>query len=301
MSGLEATARLLAEVFPGSHIANVEYLRWLYEESPFGGVIESNLDDDRGRLGHYALVPITLARDGADHPAALSLNTAVHERGRGGGVFVQLGERTVEKAAELGVESVVGVANANSTPGFVRRLGFDLLAPLPAKMITPLPGSSAGIHSADVGPGSQDWGLGSDADAILAVPPRGEARRWTEETLAWRLRRPGARYAVHRGRELLAVSCLERRAGLRIAVLLKVFAAAPLGGGEARAVVRAACRHHRAPFALHAGLNELVDFGGIAVPKRLRSSPLNLIHRSLVTPPREASIARFEFLDFDAY
>ncbi len=170
MSGLDATAQLLAEVFPGSHIANVEYLRWLYEESPFGGVIESNLDDDRGRVGHYALVPITLARDGVDHPAALSLNTAVHERGRGGGVFVELGERTVGKAAELGVESVVGVANANSTPGFVRRLGFDLLAALPAKMITPLPGSSAGIHSADVRPGSQDWGLGSDADAILAVP-----------------------------------------------------------------------------------------------------------------------------------
>ena len=102
--------------------------------------------------------------------AALSLNTAVHERGRGGGVFVELGERTVGKAAELGVESVVGVANANSTPGFVRRLGFDLLAPLPAKMITPLPGSSAGIHSADVRAGAQDWGLGSDADAILAVP-----------------------------------------------------------------------------------------------------------------------------------
>ena len=50
--------------------------------------------------------------------------------------------------------------------------------------------------------------------------------------------------------------------------------------------MRAVCRHHRAPFALHAGLNDLVDFGGIAVPKRLRSSPLNLIHRSLVdTPP----------------
>ena len=183
MSGLEATAQLLSEVFPGSHIANVQYLRWLYEQSPFGGVIESNLDDDRGRAGHYALVPITLARDGVDHPAALSLNTAVHERARGGGVFVELGERTVGKAAGLGVESVVGVANANSTPGFVRRLGFDLLAPLPAKMITPLPGTSAAIHSADIRRGSDGWGLGSDATRSCAVPRRGEARRWSEETL----------------------------------------------------------------------------------------------------------------------
>jgi len=301
VSGLEATAGLLSEVFPGSHVANVDYLRWLYRESPFGPVIESNLDDDRGRVGHYALVPITLARDGVDHPAALSLNTAVHERGRGGGVFVRLGGRTIEKAAETGVESVIGVANANSTPGFVRRLGFELLTPLPAKMITPLPGTSAGIHSADLRSGSVDLGLGSDADAILAVPRRGEARRWTAETLAWRLRRPGAGYAVHRGSGLLAFSCLERRAGLRIAVLLKVFAASPLSGATARGLVRAVCRHHRAPFALHAGLNDLVGFAGVAVPERLRYSPLNLIHRSLVTPRRDASIVRFEFLDFDAY
>jgi len=301
VNGPAATAQLLAEVFPHSHIANVDYLRWLYEESPFGPVVESNLDDDRGRVGHYALVPIALARDGVDYPAALSLNTAVHERGRGGGVFVELGERTVAKAAEMGLESVVGVANANSTPGFVRRLGFELLTPLPARMVTPLPGTSAGIHSAEVRYGSGGWELGPEDDAVLSVPRRGEARRWTAQTLAWRLRRPRAGYAVHRGPGLLAFTCLERRAGLRIAVLLKVFAAAPLSGGECRALVRAACRHHRAPFALHAGLNDLVDFGGIAVPRRLRTSPLNLIYRSLVTPPREASIVRFEFLDFDAY
>ena len=65
--------------------------------------------------------------------------------------------------------------------------------------------------------------------------------------------------------------------------------------------MRAACRHHRAPLALHVGLNDLVDFRGIALPGRLRASPLNLIYRSLVTPAREASIVRLEFLDFDAY
>ena len=68
MSELSATAGLLAEVFPGSHVASTDYLRWLYLESPFGPVIETNLDDDRGRAGHYALAPITIARDGVDHP-----------------------------------------------------------------------------------------------------------------------------------------------------------------------------------------------------------------------------------------
>ncbi len=300
MSELSATAELLSEVFPGSHVASTDYLRWLYLESPFGPVIETNLDDDRGRAGHYALVPITMTRDGVDHPAALSLDTAVHERARGGGVFVKLGAQTVERAAAIGVESVVGVANASSTPGFVRRLDFELLAALPANVMLPLPGSSAGITSRDADPGEPERGLG-EVDSLLGAPARGEARRWTAETLAWRLRRPGASYALHRSPKLLAVTCVERRAGVRFAIVLKVFAATPLSRTETRALVRAACRHHRAPLALHVGLNDLVEFRGIALPGRLRASPLNLIYRSLVTPPREASVARFEFLDFDAY
>ena len=46
----------------------------------------------------------------------------------------------------------------------------------------------------------------------------------------------------------------------------------------------------------------MVEFRGIALPESTCApSPLNLIYRSLVTPAREASIVRFEFLDFDAY
>ncbi len=298
---LPQTAALLAEVFPGSPVASVEYLRWLYEQSPFGPVIQTNVDDDRGRAGHYALVPITLARDGEDYRGALSLNTAVHQRARGGGVFVGLGAGTIHDAAAIGVETVVGVANANSTPGFVKRLGFELLAPLPASVIVPVPGSSSGIRSRDVRGDSGDGLTDADVEHLLTVPSQGEARRWTPETLAWRLRRPGASYATHRGRDVLAITCHDRRAGVRVAIMLKVFASSPLSGGQARALVRAACRHHRAPLALHVGLNDLVEFRGVALPKRLRESPLNLIYRSLVTPAREASMARFEFLDFDAY
>jgi len=301
VSELAPTAALLSEVFPGSDVSSPGYLRWLYQESPFGPVIETDLDDERGRAAHYALVPIAIARDGRDYRAALSLNTAVHERARGGGVFVRLGEETVQKAAASGVESVVGVANANSTPGFVRRLGFRLLTPLPASVMLPRPGGARGIRSVQLRDDTADRGLEGDVDALLTVPSDGEARRWTAETLRWRLRRPGASYAIHRGPGLLAVSCHGHRAGLRVAIILKVFAAAPLPPRAARGLVRAACRHHRAPVALHVGLNDLVDFDGMALPERLRPSPLNLIYRSLLAPAREPSIVRFEFLDFDAY
>jgi hypothetical protein len=302
MSAISKTAALLAEVFPGSGISQPEYLRWLYEQSPFGPVIETNLDDELGRAGHYALVPITLTRDGADRSAALSLNTAVHERARGGGTFVRLASETIAEARRRGVETVVGVANANSTPGFVRRLGFELLTPLPASAMLPTPGSRGGIRSgwADASAFARD-GLAARAEPLLAAPATGEARRWTPETLRWRLARPGARYVLHRADDLLAVSCRDGRHGVRVAVLLKVFAASRVAAGRRRALVRAACRVHRAPIALHVGLNDLVDFRGVALPERLRESPLNLIYRSLQAPPPAASIVRFEFLDFDAY
>lgn len=301
-STIAPTAALLAEVFPGSHIARAEYLEWLYEQSPFGPVIEANLDDEQGRIGHYALVPISLMRDGVNRRGALSLNTVVHERARGGGVFVRLASEAIAEASRQGVEAVVGVANANSTPGFLRRLAFELLAPLPASVMVPTPGSRHGIRSywADSAAFAPN-GLAADLEALTGAPTVGEARRWTLETLRWRLARPGSRYALHGRDDLLAVSCEDRRHGVRVAILLKVFASAPVSASARRALIRAACRFHGAPLALHVGLNDLLDFPGVALPQRLRESPLNLIYRSLGEHGRPASIVSFEFLDFDAY
>jgi hypothetical protein len=302
VSAISPTASLLAAVFPGSHISAPAYLEWLYEKSPFGPVIETNLDDELGRAGHYALVPITLTRDGVDQSGALSLNTAVHERARGGGTFVKLASQTIAEASRRGVQTVVGVANASSTPGFVGRLDFELLTPLPASVMLPTPGSGGDVRSGAADASAfAPGGLAAGSEPLLAPPAVGEGRRWTLQTLSWRLARPGARYALHRGENVLAVSCQDSRAGIRVAVLLKVFASSELSDSARRALVRAACRFHRAPIALHVGLNELVHFRGIALPERLRESPLNLIYRSLEAQWRPASIVRFEFLDFDAY
>ena len=40
----------------------------------------------------------------------------------------------IEEARQQGVQTVVGVANANSTPGFLRRLSFELVGPLPREL-----------------------------------------------------------------------------------------------------------------------------------------------------------------------
>lgn len=298
---IAATTALLEQVFPGTRVSRPDYLDWLYQQNPSGPVVERNLDDAQGRAGHYAVVPFELSDEGRPRRAGLSLNTAVHERARGGGVFVQLANDTFDAARRRDVEVVIGVANANSTPGFLRRLDFELVTQLPATVLLPSPGRDrlrSGWATRDAfAPG----GLAADAEPLLRPASTGLEPRWTPATLGWRLTAPTGRYALHRRDDVLAVSTVDRRKRVPVAVLLGIFAAAPLDGAAARSVVRAACRFHRAPLALHVGVNANVGFRGVPLPGRLRESPLNLIYRDLSGAPRSSEFRRMEFLDFDAY
>lgn len=296
---IDPTVALLRQVFPAApRIARPDYLRWLYEHSPLGPVIEANLDDNEGRAAHYALVPLPLTSDGTPLAGALSLNTAVHERARGGGVFVRMAGQAFELARAREVAVVVGVANANSTPGFVRRLGFELVTPLPATVLLPIPGARRGVRSGWVADAPE---LAAGVEALLAAPAHGIATAWTPERLNWRLAAPGARYALHRSPHALAVSTVDRRHGIPVAILAAVFAPSSLDATHTRALVRAVCRFHRAPAALHVGLNDRLALHGVALPRRLRESPLNLIYRDLRGIARPTGVTRFELLDFDAY
>ena len=68
-------------------------------------------------------------------------------------------------------------------------------------------------------------------------------------------------------------------------------------------MIGAACRFHRAPYAVYAGFNAHVRVRGIQPPRRLQPSPLNLILRSLSDDVDQETLAldTFEFLDMDAY
>ncbi len=297
--GLQRTGSLLQTVFPHATVGNPEYLRWLYVESPFGNVIETNIDDDEGRAAHYALIPLGLRVNGEPRHGALSLNTAVHERARGGGAFTRLAAETIEKASNRGITTVIGVANANSTPGFLRRLEFELVLPLPATVLVPLPVARRLQWQSNAASEVPAAELGAD-QRLFTAPERGLAVDWTPEALAWRLRRPGARYAVHRREGAVAVSAADHSHGVPVAVILKVFAADALSNGAWRGLVYAAARWHKAPAALHVGVSDRISPRGVPLPKRFRSSPLNLIRRDLGPDP-SGPVTRLEFLDFDAY
>ncbi len=302
LTTIARTAALLADVFPGTRLARTDYLEWLYLKSPFGPVVETNLDDDRGRIGHYALVPIALTQDGLPQQGALSLNTAVHERARGGGTFVRLASETLFRGAETRDQCRGGRSQRKLDSWLPAAPGVRADWATARQRAASIPWTHAGV--------SQRLG---ESDGFLdrrhRRGPGTPARCAGDRVHSGVDHRDAALAAGSAGRALcatpqwgvLAVTCMDRRYGVRVAILLKVFASSPVPSGVRRALVSAACRLHRAPLALHVGLNDLVDFRGIPLPGRLRGSPLNLIYLSLEDQARPVSIVRFEFLDFDAY
>jgi GNAT superfamily N-acetyltransferase len=210
----------------------------------------------------------------------LSLNTATHPDYQGQGLFTRLAGMTYEAAGAAGYHGVYGVANANSTPGFVRKLGFQLVRPLEALVgIGPLRGRPAG------------------------TAPLSFERRWSAASLAWRCASPG-----------LPVCAKQAGAGWRLDAaalpFIRVYGELPAlatdGTGATAMLARHGASAGFAPLRLYLGLRpeqEQRANAYMAIPARLRPSPLNLIYRPLSVPAQQLDAARirFTFLDFDAY
>jgi len=265
---------LFSACFPGNDKFSLPYLRWLYCDNPAGSAIGFDAWDGEQLAGHYACVPAYASCAGARIKTMLSLNTATHPAYQGQGLFTQLAERTYAAAAAAGIASVHGVANANSTPGFVRKLGFRLIEPLRACI-----------------------GFGSlHTDYALLAQDISFVRAWSPDTLAWRCANPANRVRHRQNGDLVQFSARGQNS------LLSAYAELP---------ARDIAMPDDAPFAspgsrLFLGLipDRARRFHFYAdIPTRLRPSPLNFIYRSLAdnAAPLEKGNISLTFLDFDAY
>ncbi|MGE4243165.1 GNAT family N-acetyltransferase [Ramlibacter sp.] len=265
-------AALMAACFPGTAKFTVPYLRWLYLDNPDGPVAGFDAHEGDTLAAHYACIPATAMIDGRASRVLLSLNTATHPAHQGRGLFTRLAQATYDAAAQAGFSAVYGVANANSTPGFVRKLGFQLVRPLDAQ----------------IGVGA----IGIDAAAIASAAFR---RTWSPAAAGWRASSPANE--VHARVAHGVLQCHARAAG----PLLSAYCEYPLDHAPDMA------RSHSAPgpLRLHLGLQTRARRPRtyVAIPERLKPSPLNLIYLSL--DGRHARLAAddvsFTFLDFDAY
>src|SRR6478672_4682514 len=93
---------LLQAELPAARYVDETYLRWLYDENPYGAAIQRAVDDDGVRVAHYALIPQRYrGRDGVV-PAAFSLHAVVRSGTQRKGYFQKLGAEIYDEAGAAG-------------------------------------------------------------------------------------------------------------------------------------------------------------------------------------------------------
>lgn len=265
---LQAYAALLGAVFGPGPKFTPQALAWRYRDNPAGEVVGTDAWSGQTLAAHYVTCPIRAIVGGQALSGLLSLNTATHPDFQGKGLFTELARATYAAGAEAGFDFVVGVANDNSTPGFIKKLEFQLVAPLAA--------------------------------GVLPFPPRRLSERpvqyaadWTPELLAWRLANPAATYGADRRGTLTRITAGTHLPFVRCVAYLPGVDVAPRPAGLGA--------------DLFIGLEPRLDLTGggfVALPQRFRPSPLNLIYRPLnARAPKTlaADQVALSFLDFDPY
>ncbi len=162
-------AELLSAVFPKTSKYTFDFLKWQYLDNPHGQVVGYDAYYGNQLAAHYVTIPVEYKKNNILYKGLLSLNTATSKEFQGKGLFTKLAERTYQLGEQLGYEYVIGVANQNSTHGFINKLGFQLISPLDAYVFV--------FDNAN-------------------MPIRNDLFRsnWNEETLKWRLKNPVNKY-----------------------------------------------------------------------------------------------------------
>ncbi|HLZ74967.1 GNAT family N-acetyltransferase [Phenylobacterium sp.] len=266
---LDAYSALLNATFVTGKF-NPAALAWRYRDNPAGAVIGADAWDGERLAAHYVACPLEARIDGELVRGLVSLNTATHPDYQGRGLFTRLAEHAYGLGRDAGYGFVIGVANANSTPGFLRKLGFQDAGRLHAGLLASVPSRFE----------------------PAAVQYQGA---WREDLLAWRLANPDGQYVTARRGGLTCVWARTHLPFVRCGAFLPY-------SGELAAV-------GAAPLAatLFLGLEprmSLARQGFLPIPDRLRPSPLNLIWRALSAAAPETlkpGAAAINFLDFDPY
>lgn len=263
--------------FPQATHYTSRFIRWLYAENPAGGVVGTDAVVDDSVVAHYVCTPVTVRVQGQELRALLSLNTATHPNHQGKGLFTRLADITFARAASEGFDVVFGVANANSIGGFSKRLGFQDVGGLEARL---------GLSRFSM----VDWAEAQRQAEFVCV--------WTNDSLRWRCQNPSNPLRIEAMEGDLASVV-----GKTSYPLVSVEGAVSVrGDGTSRLPVGGRAFGLRLSLGLEPkGVARLSP--SFRIPDKLKPSPLRLIYRSLRDAPAriDAESIFFRFVDFDAY
>ncbi len=260
---------LLKITFPKAKKYTEAFVKWQYAENPVGSMVGYNAFLDGELAAHYALMPIKSMVNGKEEKGLLSLNTATHPNHRGKKLFPTLAAKSYQDASDKGFGFIVGVANAQSTPGFLKKLDFQLVGMLHAKL-----------------------GMGKIVHKKKSAPVDYQ-RVWDHDSIQWRLANPELAYKVKNNRVLTPTETF----GIQ-GVLKDFDASYTLSNTQNSLGFR--------PIKLWMGIDDEIDWKKsfyFDIPMKLRPSPLNLIFKDLTKNHRkfDFSSVQFSALDFDAY
>ncbi len=131
-------------VYAGKHVFEPEGFKKWYLDNPMGEVVSFNAFYGEQMVAHYACVPYKMKIGDRVALGLLDIATVTHPEHRGKGLFKRLAQTTYDYAREHGYEFVLGVANANSFPGYAKYFPFTFVGQLDVKIgfglnIQPIP------------------------------------------------------------------------------------------------------------------------------------------------------------------
>ena len=147
---------------------------WAYLKNPTGEPIIAVALEDGNLIAHYAMIPLPFEQDIRMLQGYLSMTTMVHPNFRKYGLFVELANMTYSQANKNSF--VYGFPNANSLPGFKKRLEW--------KVSSEYFIASIGEHLLPMYQNSLELRKSREIKFDVSNP----------EFLAWRLSKPGSTY-----------------------------------------------------------------------------------------------------------
>lgn len=258
-------------VYKGTHTFTSDGFKHWYLDNPNGRVISYNAMIGDEMAAHYAIIPIQMEIDGRVVKGALSMATVTHPEHRGKGLFKRLAQQAYKSAKEEGCKFVVGVANANSFPGFIKHLGFYEIGML------------------DVMIGFRD--------DINSLPNKLFKFHWDEQTLQWRTNL--GKY-FKRNNVLLGTYPLWR---IKKCPFLHTYMGVVQSNlTDALQTLKYSHKLFR-PFNLYVGMgSNAKDMGYFKVPSFIKHSPFHLIFLDLTDgdlPKMTKDNVFFQLMDFD--
>lgn len=272
--GLVQVSDLLRAVFPSADHLTPEYLDRLYNGNPLGETFGLHAFDEGQLVGHVVNIPIKVRVFGKEELGIWPFQLATRPGKRNRGLFQTLMSGSADLARERGYGHLFGVANAQSTPIMVKKLGYQCVRQLDVRLTL----GTAPAHR----PGKADLDL---------------ERIWDAGTIRWRLDHPAKPYRVQWRGDRGHLYAPLGRYGIWIQVGAFPRALLP----DDLEVLRGA---H--PFRLWVGVDPTRDWSkrvSLSVPQRFWPSPLYLMAFDLTDQGRrwDPDRVRYEIFDFDAY